>query len=375
MKPVTALLLLGVAAYVDAAQPLKCDRDNCFRGLLGKKFTKECLSYASALKIAKPTFTSSKQIVQTKHVTITPKVVLYTTTLGEAATITETESSTTTVTVQEKPAATKVKRGNVAIPSYVYSVCASDTDRRFLSACSCILPELTRGASMPAVATQCATVTNTVTKYITTTLPAPTSTVTITPKATKTVTDVTTVTETAKAEVKEEATFKIKFKGGIHDGRYLFPGPIFEEQPGIFYSMFTPNRGDALDFKLTSDGVISSVTGGMNLTYSLDFDDGSLYPAEKEGDPPIKVPSFVFLMAAEAQAIPEYRASPIKCEVATGDVFNCQAGAEKERTETGWYAFGIDETSYIPTLGLGKPGYNWMYWPGQKVTLGPEWNK
>ncbi|KAK6342214.1 hypothetical protein TWF730_001692 [Orbilia blumenaviensis] len=307
-----------------------------------------------------------------------PAPVIQTTTLGETLVVTETIGTTKTIVSEASVvSATKrvVKRDAVALPSpsIVSQYCTSDTGRRFLSACSCIVAELTTGVTLPAVTPRTVTVTNTITRHITTSLPTPTSTLIITPKSTKTVTDVTEVTPSANKNAAK--SFKMKFKGGMHDGRYLFKGPIFEEQAGIYYSMFTPNRADGIDFKISKDGVISTLIGdeGYNLTYSRDFDDDALYPPEKEGDPPIKVPSFVFLMSESTQAKPEYNAYPIKCSMAGND-FSCVAGFDNKRTESGWYAFGIDAENYIPTLGLGKPAYDWMYWPGQKVTLVADWN-
>ncbi|KAK6496064.1 hypothetical protein TWF481_002088 [Arthrobotrys musiformis] len=317
--------------------------------------------------------TIAKQSVQQKVVTISPSAtVLCTSTIGKAEVTTRTVSSITVVTVESAAAATTSapklgKRAQIAIPAYASSVCSGNVAARFLSACSCVVKELNTGAVLPAVAAKTVTVTNvdTVTKYHT--LPPPTSTIVVTPSpVVSTVTELSKATQIARPYDK---SFKIKFKGGMHDGRYLFSGPVFDEQPGIYYSMFTPNRGDAMDFKLNKDGVISSVKGNMNLTYSSDFDDDSRYPPEKEGDPPITVPSFVFLMEDTTQAIPDYNSSPIKCKLVGDDNLACTAGDQNQRTETGWYAFGIDETNYIPTLGLGKPGYDWMYWPGQKVVL------
>ncbi|RVD90384.1 uncharacterized protein DFL_001350 [Arthrobotrys flagrans] len=374
MKSITALIILGLAASANAAAFASCNRDNCFRGLLRKKFTNECLSYASAAKTAPPTFTYTRDILQQKQVIITPTaVVLCTTTLGDPKVITTTISTTTVVTVESSStteAAKLAKRTHIPIPGYASSVCTGDVGRRFLSACSCVVAELNTEVVLPAVTPCSTTITNTITKYLTTSLPIPTSTITVTPASTKTVVDVKKVVQTASPK---DPTFKIKFKGGMHDGRYLFPGPIFDEQPGIYYSMFTPNRDDAIDFKINKEGVISTVSGGLNLTYSTDFDDEALYPPENEGDPPIKVPSFVFLMADTAQAIPDYNSYPIICNLTgTDNQLKCAAGAK--RLEPGWYAFGIDETNYIPTLGISQPGYDWMYWPGQKVELAVEWN-
>ncbi|KAK6502664.1 hypothetical protein TWF506_003242 [Arthrobotrys conoides] len=374
MKFITALLLFGLAASTNAAAAKNCNRDNCLRGLLSKKFTKECQSYASAAKATPPTFTYTQQVMQLKQVVITPTaVVLCTKTVGEAK-IQTTTIYTTLPPAMEAAGTTSspklVKRAAPVIPKYASSVCNGDVVRRFISACSCLVSELNTGkAILPPVPYKTTTVVNTVMKYHTTTLPIPTSTITVAPPAAiKTVVEVVKSTPSARPQ---GTTFKVKLKGGIHDGRYLFPGPVFDEQPGIYYSMFTPNRDDSIDFKISKDGIISSVTGALNLTYSTDFDDDSRYPPEKEGDPMIRVPSFVFLMAAETQAVPDYNAFPIKCKLAGTDL---ACGAGEKRIEAGWYAFGIDATNYIPTLGLSKPGYDWIYWPGQKGGLSIEWN-
>ncbi|EGX48784.1 hypothetical protein AOL_s00079g423 [Orbilia oligospora ATCC 24927] len=375
MKSLTTWLLFGLAASANAAG---CNRDNCFRGLLGKKLTKECLSYASAAKTDPPTYTYTRDVMQVKQVIITPSaVVLHKTTIGEAKIITTT-IYTTLPPAMEAAGTTStpklVKRAEIPIPKYVSSVCSGEVGRRFLSACSCIIAELNTAKAnvvLPAVTPRSTTITNCVTKLHTTTLPIPTSTVIVTAAAATSVKTVVEVVKSTPSARPQSTTFKIKLKGGLHDGRYLFPGPVFDEQPGIYYSMFTPNRDDSIDFKMNKDGVISSISGGLNLTYSTDFDDDSRYPPEKEGDPMIRVPSFVFLMAAETQAIPDYNSYPIKCAL-TGTDLACGAGAK--RIESGWYAFGIDATNYIPTLGLCKPNHDWIYWPGQKVGLSIEWN-
>ncbi|KAK6330621.1 hypothetical protein TWF718_002818 [Orbilia javanica] len=375
MKSITALLLLGLTAAVNAAAAPKCARDNCLRGIIGKKFTKECQEYLGAATGAASVVTVTKEVIEQKVVTVTPtNTVLCTTTLGDPKTIIVTVSSTkivapTSGAASVTSAAVVSKRAEKLIPATVSKLCAGNVASRYASACSCALAELMTGSAPAgkAATPQTTTVTNKVTKYSTTTLPVPTSTITVTPVVTKTLLEIKEATQTPAAE----KTFKIRLKGGMHDGRYLFPGPIFDEQPGIYYSMFTPNRGDSIDFKINKDGVISTTTGGLNLTYSTDFDDDMLYPAEEGAPPTIKVPSFVFLMAEATQAIPDYNASPIICTL-SGDNLSCTAG--EKRTESGWYAFGIDETNYIPTLGLGKPGYDWMYWPGQKSGLVVEWN-